>query len=151
MGHRKYQFQHTSTDYIKEKRNLWILEAATNRRFVKIGLLKSMIKLLEKYLWRSFFSKTNGNSLNIFTKNELLHKYFSRISDHRLNLATLQNICFKKHLFLRGSAQPTFTCSNSIGLTSLMYKVNNKDTRTTSFDVFSVNFMLTLNRFYTLF
>ena len=39
-----------------------------------------------------FFS--NGNGLNIFTKNELLHKYFSRISDHRLNLTALQNNYF---------------------------------------------------------
>ena len=35
-----------------------------------------------------------------------------------------------------GSAQPAFTCSNSIELTSTINKVNNKDTRTTSFDVF---------------
>ena len=52
---------------------------------------------------------------------------------------------------MRGSAQPLFTCSNSIELTSAMYKVNNKDTRTTSFDAFLVSFMLTLNKFYTLF
>ena len=52
---------------------------------------------------------------------------------------------------MRGSAHLAFTCSNSIGLTNIIYKVNNKDTRTTSFDVFLVSFMLTLNRFYTLF
>ena len=55
---------------------------------------------------------------------------------------------FYKKLFLkapifRGSAHPEFTCSNSIKLTSTMYKVNNKDTRTKSFDVF---LMLTLSR-----
>ena len=56
-----------------------------------------------------------------------------------------------KTRFLRASAQPAFTCSNSIELTSTMYKINNKDTRTTSFDVFLMSFLLTLNRFYTLF
>ena len=44
---------------------------------------------------------------------------------------------------MRGCGQPAFTCLNSIELTSTMYKVNNKDTRTTSFDVFLVFFMLT--------
>ena len=39
------------------------------------------------------------------------------------------------------------TCSHSIELTSAMYKVNNKDTRTTSFNVFLVSFVLTLNKF----
>ena len=43
------------------------------------------------------------------------------------------------------------TCSNSIELTSGMYKLDNKDTRATSFDIFLVSFLLTLNRFYTWF
>ena len=52
----------------KEVRDLWILQQATDRRSVKIGILKSMIKLLEKYLWRSFFSKATGNSPEILLK-----------------------------------------------------------------------------------
>ena len=39
----KYRSQHTSTNFIKEVRNLWILEEATDRRSAKIGILKSMI------------------------------------------------------------------------------------------------------------
>ena len=37
-----------------------------------------------------------------------------------------------------------FTCSNSIELTSAVYKVYNNNTRTTLFDVFLVSFMLPL-------
>ena len=33
------------------------LKAATDSRSVKVDILISMIKLLEKYLWRRFFSK----------------------------------------------------------------------------------------------
>ena len=47
---KQYEFQDTSTDFIKEVRTLQILEAATYRRSVKIVILKSMIKLLGKYL-----------------------------------------------------------------------------------------------------
>ena len=43
-----------------------------------------------------------------------------------------------------------FACSNSIELTSAMYKVYNNNTRTTLFDLFLVSFMLTLNKLYTL-
>ena len=32
----KYRFQHASTDFIKEVKSLWILEAAADRRCVKI-------------------------------------------------------------------------------------------------------------------
>ena len=80
----KYRYQHTSTDFIKEVKNLRILEAATDRRSVKIDILKSMIKLFEKYLCRSFFSKSTGNRPNIllkmnyfttaFPECQLLHK-----------------------------------------------------------------------------
>ena len=145
----KYRFQHISTDFIKEVRNLWILEAATDRRSVKIDILKSMIKLIEKHLWRSFFSKTTGNSSKTLLKMNFFTNIFQGFQTK--NLATLQNSYFSKHLFLRGSAQLAFTCSNPIELTSAMYKVNNKDTRTTSFDVFLVSFVLSLNRFDTLF
>ena len=64
----KYRFQDASTDFIKEVRNLWILEAATDKRSGKIGILKSMIKLLEKYPGGNFSSKATGNSLNILLK-----------------------------------------------------------------------------------
>ena len=49
---------------------------------------------------------------------------------------------------MRVSAQPAFACSNSIELTSTMFKVNNKDTRTTSFDVFLV-FYVNFKQIYT--
>ena len=114
----KYRFQHRSTGFKKEVRNFWILEKATYRRSV-IDILKFMIKLLEKYLWRSFFSKVRGNS--------------------------------PKSLLKMNSFTNIFTCSYLIELTSIMYKVNNKESRTTSFDVFLVSFVLTLNRFYALF
>ena len=42
--------------------NLWILKTASDRSYVKIGILKSMIKLLEKYLWRRFASNATDNS-----------------------------------------------------------------------------------------
>ena len=45
-----------------------------------------------------------------------------------VELTTTQLINYLKTPILRGSAQPAFTCSNSIELTSIMYKVNNKDT-----------------------
>ena len=45
-----HRCQHTSTNFIKKVRNLQILEAAADRRSAKIGIAKSMIKLLEKYL-----------------------------------------------------------------------------------------------------
>ena len=67
-------------------RNLGILEVVTNSTSVKIGFLKYMIKIFEKYLRRSFFSKDTGNGPKILQK--IL-----------LNVATLQNCYFKKHLF----------------------------------------------------
>ena len=66
----KYQFHQG-----KEVRNLWILEAAIDRRSVKISIPKSMIKLLEKYLWKSLVSKDTGNSSKILVKMN----YFTNI------------------------------------------------------------------------
>ena len=128
-------------------RNLWILEAATDWRSVKVGILKSVISLLEKYLRKSFFSIATKN----FTENELLHKYFQGSQTTCLTWLLYKTAIFKNTSFLRGSAQPAFICPNSIELTSIVYKVNNKDTRTMSVDVFLLSFMLTLNRFYTLY
>ena len=54
----KYRFRKRSEKFV-------IFKAATDRRSVKKGILKSVIKLLEKFLWRSFFSKATGNGPNI--------------------------------------------------------------------------------------
>ena len=51
----KYRFRKRSQKFV-------IFKAANDRHSIKIGILKSMIKLLAKYLWRSFFSKAIDNS-----------------------------------------------------------------------------------------
>ena len=66
------------TDFIKEVRNLRILEAATDRHSVKVGFLKPMIKLLEKYLGRSFFRKVTCNSPKILLKMNSFTNVFQR-------------------------------------------------------------------------
>ena len=56
-------------DFIKEARNLWILEAATDRRFAKIGFPKSIwSNFLKNASEKSFFSKATGNSPKILLK-----------------------------------------------------------------------------------
>ena len=65
---------------------------------------------------------------------------FEGFENTNLTFSYFTKQLFLETPFLRGSAQSAFNCSNSIELASTMYKVNNKDTRTTSFDVFLVSF-----------
>ena len=74
-----------STDFIKDVGNLWILEAATDRRFVKIDFLKSTIKFLEKYLWRSCFSKAVGNNPKILRKMNSFTNIFQELKSTDLS------------------------------------------------------------------
>ena len=60
-----------------------------------------------------------------------LYEFWLVLSEYAFSLHVV--LKFTKQLFLqtpflRGSAQPAFTCSNSIELTSTMYKVDNKNT-----------------------
>ena len=92
----------------------------------------------------SFFSKATGSSPKILLKMNSFTDIFSKISEHIPNFAIYETP------FLRGSTQSAFTYSDTMELTSTMYKVNNKDIKTPSFDVFLASFLLALNRFYTL-
>ena len=47
---------------------------------------------------------------------------------------------------MRRIAQPEFTCSNLIELTSTMYKINKIDTRKTSFDVFLMSIIVNVEQ-----
>ena len=129
----KYRFQHISTDFIREVRNLWILEVVTDKRSVNIGIVKSMIKLLEKFLWRSFSAKATGNSRKILLKMN----FFTNIC-HGFQTIDLTWLLYKTAIFKkqRGFTHPAFTCSNSIELTSTIYKDNNIDTIATSLTPF---------------
>ena len=75
-------------------RNFLILEGATDRRSVKIGILKSLSKLLEKYLGRRLFSKATGNNPKVLLKMNSFPNIFQvfQITD------TLQNSYFGKCL-----------------------------------------------------
>ena len=120
------------------------------KAFCKIGIMKSMIKLFEKFLWRSFFSRVTGYNPKVLLKMKCFPNIFQRFETTDLISYFIKQL-FSKTPILRGSAQPVFTCSNSIELKSTMYKVNNKDTRETSFNVFLVSLLLNLNRFYNFF
>ena len=61
-------FSRTSTNFMKEERNLLILEAATYRCSVKTGMLKSMIKLIKKINLKELFSKATGNCPKMLQK-----------------------------------------------------------------------------------
>ena len=61
---------------MKEVRNFWILEAATDSHSLKIGVPKSMIKLFEVYLSKSFFNKATGNSPKILLKRNSFPNIF---------------------------------------------------------------------------
>ena len=74
-----------STDFIKDVGNLWILEAATDRRFVKIDFLKSTIKFLEKYLWKSCFSKAAGSNPKILRKMNSFTNIFQELKSTDLS------------------------------------------------------------------
>ena len=89
-----------------------------------------------------------GNFFRIFWEYimGMFHEYSTNIVCPMSSYLTKQ--LFVKTHFMRGSAQPAFACSNSIELTSTMFKVNNKDTRTTSFDVFLV-FYVNFKQIYT--
>ena len=105
----------------------------------KIGSLKSMIKFLKNTCEGVFISKVTGNSPKILLKmNYLTNKDFRP----QTSLGYFTKQLHLKTCFFRSSVQPGLTCSNSIELTSTIYKVNNKDTRTTSFDVFLVSFII---------
>ena len=132
-------------------RNLWILEEATDRRSAKIGILKSMIFFMSSLssIYEFFLSKATGSSPTILLKMNSFTDIFQRFQTTYLTLLFTKQL-FWKTPFLRGSTQSAFTYSDTMELTSTMYKVNNKDIKTPSFDVFLASFLLALNRFYTL-
>ena len=60
------QVEHGNTDFKKEVRNLWILEAATDKRSVKIGIPRSMIKLLENTREGVFLVKLHAIAIKFY-------------------------------------------------------------------------------------
>ena len=124
----KYQFHKIGEKFVND------------RRSVKIGIWKSIINILEKYLWRSFLSKATGNSPKILLKMNFFTNIFQGFQT-----TDLQNSCFEKHL-----SWEVFLVDIYLFKFNTVYKVNNKDTRATSFDVFLASFMLTSNKFYLL-
>ena len=59
----KYRFQHASTDFIKEVKSLWILEAAADRRCVKICIHHTPGKIPNKDV---FLVKLQAKALKMY-------------------------------------------------------------------------------------
>ena len=106
---------------MKEVRNFRILEAATDRLSLKIGILKS-IKSLENTCEGVFLVKLQAIAL-IFYENCTPSQIFFKDFGPQTELSYFTKQIILKTPFLRGSVQPAFTYSNSIELTTAIYKV----------------------------
>ena len=90
----KYRLRKRSEKFV-------IFKAANDRHSIKIGILKSMIKLLAKYLLRSFFSKALDNSPKTLLKMNSVTNAFQGFQTSVLTqllhkTAVLRNIFFER-------------------------------------------------------